>query len=57
MMNSLMEFLNSGSMDKCSRISRTKSSYFSIYPGVHKLEWVYKKINIDGTSDDLSAEI
>ena len=31
--------------------------YFSIYPGVHKLEWVYKKINIDGTSDDLSAEI
>lgn len=28
-----------------------------VLPGVHKLEWIYRKYNVDGTSDDLSAEI
>jgi len=30
---------------------------FGLSPGAHKLEWVYKKINEIGVSDDLSAEI
>ena len=32
-------------------------SQIRIFPGVHKLEWVYRKFNVDGTSDDLSAEV
>jgi hypothetical protein len=30
---------------------------FDVTPGDHKLEWTYKKYNLDGMSDDLSAEI
>jgi hypothetical protein len=30
---------------------------FLILKGTHKLEWIYKKFNVEGTSDDLSAEI
>jgi hypothetical protein len=30
---------------------------FFLDKGTHKLEWVYKKFNVEGTSDDLSAEI
>lgn len=30
---------------------------FEVPPGSHKLEWVYKKMNRFGVSDDLSAEI
>jgi hypothetical protein len=29
----------------------------NLSPGQHKLEWVYKKINEHGVSEDLSAEI
>lgn len=30
---------------------------FEVPEGDHKLEWTYKKYNLDGVSDDLSAEI
>jgi hypothetical protein len=30
---------------------------FIISKGTHRLDWLYKKFNQDGTSDDLSAEI
>lgn len=30
---------------------------FNFEPGTHKLEWIYKKFDIEDTSDDLSAEI
>jgi hypothetical protein len=30
---------------------------FNIPTGTHKLEWIYAKWNVEGESDDLSAEI
>ena len=30
---------------------------FEVPLGDHKLEWTFKKYNLDGVSDDLSAEI